>query len=130
MSGTIPSDTPSTGVIRIIDIDSGATTSEIRYTYTSWTTSTFSGLSPALVVNYVATGNTDTAYVPYIDKEVGAGVTTESVSVTYVADRTLITRVRKYQSTVASIIPFAITGTLGTAGYSTAAIRTTDTIVG
>lgn len=122
---TIPSDTPSSGTIRIVDTSDTSVTRESRYTYTSWSSSTFSGLSPALDRTYTATD--DTAYVPYIDTT--ASSTSASVSVIYTADRTVLTRVRRYGGAGDSILPFETTGSFTSTGYSTAAIRTADSIV-
>lgn len=123
VNGAIANDTPASGTIRIIDTSDTSATREIRYTYTSWDSSTFSGLSPALDRNYTTTD--DTCYIPFIDK-VAAG-TSESTTVIYVADRSILVRVRRYTAT--AILPFETTGTFGSTGYSQTAIRTTDTIV-
>lgn len=123
VNGAIANDTPASGTIRIIDSSDTSATREIRYTYTSWDGSTFSGLSPALDRNYTATD--DTAYIPFIDK-VAAG-TSESTTVIYVADRSILIRVRRYTAT--AILPFETTGTFGSTGYSQTAIRTIDSIV-
>lgn len=65
----------------------------------------------------------DTAYVPYMYEQ--ASSTSITITVTYVADRSVLARVRRK-----GILPFETVGTYNsTAGYSTAAIRTTDTIV-
>ncbi len=125
VSESIPSDTPSTGTIRIVDTSDTSVTRETRYTYTSWSTSTFSGLSPALDRTYTQTD--DTAYVPYIDTT--ASSTSATVSVIYSADRTVLTRVRRYGGAGDSILPFETTGSFTSTGYSTAAIRTSDSIV-
>ena len=120
---TIPSDTPTSGSIRIVDTSDSTSTRETRYTYTSWSGSTFSGLSPTLDRNYTATD--DTAYVPYIDTT--ASSTSASVTVVYASDRSILVRVRR--KAVTAILPFETTGTFSSTGYSTSAIRTTDTIV-
>ncbi len=120
---TISSDTPASGSIRIVDTSDTGATRETRYTYTSWSGSTFYGLSPTLDRNYTA--NEDTAYVPYIDK-VATG-TSESVTVIYSTDRNILVRVRRKQSV--AILPFETTGVFSSTGYSTTVIRTPDTIV-
>lgn len=120
---SIPSDTPTSGSIRIVDTSDTSATRETRYTYTSWSGSTFSGLSPTLDRTYTATD--DTAYVPYIDTT--ASGTSASVTVIYNTDRTILVRVRRKASV--AILPFETTGTFSSTGYSTSAIRTTDTIV-
>lgn len=123
VSGTIENDTPASGTIRIVDTSDTSSTREARHTYTSWDGSTFSGLSPALTKDYTATD--DKAYVPFIDKV--AGATSESATVIYVSDRSILVRVRRYTAT--AILPFETTGTFGSTGYSQTAIRTLDTIV-
>ncbi|MEK7522134.1 MAG: hypothetical protein AAB569_00995 [Patescibacteria group bacterium] len=120
---TIPSDTPTSGSIRIVDTSDTSATREVRYTYTSWSVSTFSGVSPTLDRSYTATD--DTAYVPFIDTT--AASTSQAVTVVYSADRTILLRVRRKAAT--AILPFETTGTFGSTGYSTSAIRTTDSIV-
>ena len=122
---TIPSDTPTSGTIRIVQASDTSINRETRYTYSSWSGSTFSGLSPALNRTYTATN--DTAYVPYIDTT--SGGTSVAVSVIYSADRTVLTRVRRYNGAGDSILPFETTGSYTSTGYSTAAIRTADSIV-
>lgn len=120
---TIPSDTPTSGSIRVVDTSDTSATREVRYTYTSWSGSTFSGVSPTLDRSYTATE--DTAYVPFIDTT--ASSTSQAVTVVYSADRTILLRVRRKAAT--AILPFETTGTFGSTGYSTSAIRTTDSIV-
>lgn len=121
----IPSDTPSTGSIRIVDTSDTLATRESRYSYTSWDgpTKTFSGISPVLDRSYTASD--DTAYVPYIDTT--ASGTSASVTVIYSTDRTILVRVRR--KTSVAILPFETTGSFSSTGYSTSAIRTTDSIV-
>lgn len=120
---TIPSDTPTSGSIRVVDTSDTTSTRETRYTYTSWSGSTFAGLSPALDRTYTATD--DTAYVPYIDTT--STGTSAIVTVIYAADRTILVRVRRKAAT--AILPFETTGSFTSTGYSTSAIRTTDSIV-
>lgn len=122
-STSITADTPSSGVIRLIDSSDTTNSREVRHTYTSWAGSTFSGLSPALSMSYTATD--DKAYVPYIDKQTSS--TSETVSVIFDTTKYLLIRVRRYTAT--AILPFETTGTFSSAGYSTSAIRTTDSIV-
>lgn len=123
VNGSITTDTPSAGTVRVVDTSDTSNNREKRYSYTSWSGSTFSGLSPTLDRNYTQTD--DTAYVPFIDTT-ATGAST-SVTVIYTADRTILLRVRRYTST--AILPFETTGTFGSTGYSTSCIRTTDTIV-
>lgn len=120
---TIPSDTPATGSIRVIDTSDTASTREVRCTYTSWATSTFSGVSPVLDRTYTATD--DKAYVPYIDAE--ASGTSISKTVIYSTTRYILVRVRRH--TTSAILPFETTDQIKTTGSSTGTIRTLDTIV-
>lgn len=123
VSGSISVDTPATGAIRLVDTSDLTATRETRYTYTSWSGSTFSGVSPTLDRSYTASD--DKAYVPFIDEQ--ASSTSISVQVIYSTDRTILLRVRRKASV--AILPFETTGTFGSTGFSTSAIRTTDTIV-
>lgn len=109
---SIPTDTPATGYVIVV-----ATGVEDHYAYSSWTGSAFT-LAATTSRGYAGT---DTAYVPYILRQ--ADATTESETLVYVSDRSLIVKVR-----VAGIIPFVTTGTFSSTGYSTTAIRTTDSI--
>lgn len=123
ITATIPSDTPTTGSIRVVDTSDTSATRETRYTYTGWSGSTFTGLSPTLDRNYTVTD--DKAYVPYIDQQSsGASVT---VTVIFDTSHYILLRVRRKAAT--AILPFETPGQFISTGYSTAAIRTTDTIV-
>lgn len=122
----IPSDTPNTGHIRVVDDSDTSINRESRYAYTSWTGTTFT-LSGTTVLdrNYVETS--DKAYVPYYDEV--AGNTSVYVTVIYYGSQTVLTRVRRYNGSNDSILPFQIAGEVTSAGYTVAAIRTPDTIV-
>jgi hypothetical protein len=117
----IPSDTPASGTIRVVN-DQGF---EVFLPYTSWATSTFTLTSP---YNFSGVDENDSAtagvgvYITYIDKL--AGATTESITVVYNADRPLFIRVRDGAGT--PIKTFETTGTIGSAGGSVTAIRTPD----
>lgn len=117
---TIPADTPATGTIRVVN-DEGY---HIRLPYTSWTGSTFTITS----ADFSGSGQTDSAtsgnnvYITYIDKV--ATATTATFSSIYSSDRSLAVFVRDGGGT--PIKPFATTATLGSAGGSSTAIRTTD----
>ncbi|RMH21493.1 MAG: hypothetical protein D6698_02700 [Gammaproteobacteria bacterium] len=128
VSSSIPSDTPNSGYIRVVDVDDTSINRESRYAYSSWTSNTFT-LSGTETLDRNYTSGTDTAYVPYFDEV--AGGTSVSVTVIYNADQTVLTRVRLYDGGTPSnsILPFQITGTVTSSGYSVAAIRTADTIV-
>jgi len=112
----IATDTPSAGFIRVVDVDSSNI--EYRHRYTAWTGTAFqlaTNIATALVAS-------DTAYIPYIDVE--ASQTSVSETVIYASDRFIMARVRKK-----GIIPFQTKGQFKSTGYTTAAIRTEDTIV-
>jgi hypothetical protein len=114
---SFPADTPASGVIRVVDTG----ISEERYTYSSW------GANRVFldgVTSKQYDGPTDTAYVPYIDRETVSGSTTILQSLTYAENRYLVARVRQY-----GIIPFETTAQLVSGGITITAIRTTDTIV-
>jgi len=112
---TIESDTPAAGYLRVL-YDTGL---EDIYTYTSFSGTTFSGVSPVLIRTY---NNADTVYVPILDKQ--AASTSEYNTLVYSADIPVLVRVRKY-----GILPFEIEGTVGSTGLTQAAIRTVDSIV-
>lgn len=116
MTAAIPTDTPSSGTLRIIT-NSG----EHKYqTYTSYTGSTFT--IPSTDYSGDNASATNNAYLSYIDKL--AAATSESFTGVYSADRALFIRVR--DGGVTPIKTFETTGTLGSAGGSTTAIRTSD----
>ena len=115
VGGTIPSDTPSTGTIIVVDTSAN---SEQVYAYTNWSGSVFT-LSGTTSVAYTTS---DTAYVPYVYEQ--ATSTSVSESVIYVSDRDVITRVRKK-----GILPFEVAGTFTSTGLNVTAIRTVDSIV-
>jgi len=113
---SIPSDTPSSGTIRIL-LNSGIYR---RVTYTSFTGSTFTIPSTDFSSDNANTSNN--VFISYIDKL--AGATSESFTVVYLSDRSLFVRVRDGGGT--PIKTFETTGTLGSAGGSATAIRTSD----
>ena len=121
ISTTIPADTPASGVIKVVN-DEGY---HIRLPYSSWATSTFTltssyNFSGSGVNDSVTTGNN--CYLAYIDE--AASGSTVSFTTVYNADRDLAIFVRDGGAT--PIKPFATTGTLGSAGGSATAIRTSD----
>lgn len=113
----IPTDTPATGTIRI-KLTSGIYR---RVPYTSYTGSTFTIASTDFSSDTAP--NTTDVYISYIDKL--AASSSESFSGVYLADRSLFIRVRDGGGT--PIKTFESTGTLGSAGGSATAIRTSDT---
>jgi len=113
---TIPSDTPPTGTIRI-QRQSGKYT---RHPYTSWSGSTFT------IEEHDFSGDpapqNNNVFISYID----ASATGSSLYFTtvYSSDRNLFIRVRNGGNE--PIKTFETTGTLGSAGGSVTAIRTSD----
>lgn len=112
----IPSDTPSAGTIRIFN---GDTFSRVRYD--SWTGSTFDCTTNVATDIPDASDGANT-FISYID--VLAGSATETFTGVYSSDRSLFIRVR--DGGASPIKTFETTGTLGSAGGSTTAIRTSD----
>ena len=117
-TGNIPADTPTNGTLRVV-LDDGR---HRLVTFSSHNgddefvipATDFSGADEASAGNGV--------YITYIDT-VASG-TSESFSVVYNGDRTLFVRVRDGGSS--PIKTFETIGTLGSAGGSTTAIRTSD----
>lgn len=126
VTASIPTDTPSTGTIRVADDNNIFR----RLVYTSYTGSTFtidtaaSEVAVPGVADFVATSATsgNNVYISYIDVE--ADAVSESFTSVYSSDRSLFIRVRDGGGT--PIKTFETTGTLGSAGGSTTAIRTAD----
>lgn len=113
---TIPSDTPSSGTVRAYN---GA--SYDRIPYASWTNSpsprfTLTGTLPSNV------GDNANVFVSYIDEV--AGSSSASFSATYLADRSLVVKVR--DGGITPIKPFKTPATFGSGGGTVAAIRTPD----
>jgi hypothetical protein len=111
---TPASDIPTTGgVLRIGDT---------RYTYTSRSGATFSGVSPS------PSGATGTFYVPLID-DIASGTSIGSQPMIYNAAFDVVYRVRKYASGAGnSILPFENVGVVSNADVSFAAVRTVDPV--
>jgi len=116
VSTTIPTDTPSSGTIRV-QRDSGTFS---RIVYSSYSGANFTITSTDFSSDNVTSGND--AFVSYIDTV--AGSTSESFTSVYSSDRTLFIRVR--DGGASPIKTFETTGTLGNAGGSATAIRTSD----
>ena len=122
MNTTIPSDSPVSGTMRIVN-DNGF---DRFVTYSSFTGSTFTfttaqDFSGADQNGPSAVGKA--SYITYIDRV--ATQTSEAFTVVFATNRALFIRVR--DGDIASPIKtFETTGTLGSAGGSTTAIRTTD----
>jgi len=116
----IPSSTPTAGFIRTVNT---ITQDEQRYQYASWSGSTFT-LHSNTPLTLVDQGTTDTAYVPYIDDIFILGSSTNaSVTVIHSINIDLLIRVRQ-----AGYLPFQANGTFTSAGSTTGAIRTDDSI--
>jgi hypothetical protein len=116
----IPSDTPASGYIRVVD-DNGFTR---RLHYSAWATSTFTidttdGNEDFNTVNATAANN---VYIAYID--VIAAGTTASFTGTYSSDRDLVVIVRDGDST--PIKQFITAAIFGSSPTTVTAIRTTD----
>jgi len=120
-SVAIPSDTPTSGTIRIVN-DGGY---DRFLEYSSFTGSTFTF---AASQNFAGTEENGAAtvgnnvYITYLDKL--ASTSTETFTVVFNASRSLFVRVRDGGAT--PIKTFETTGSLGAAGGSTTVIRTTD----
>ncbi len=113
---TIPSDTPATGTIRL-QTNSGVYK---RLVYTSYSGSTFTITSSDFSSDNASTSNN--VYISYIDEL--ANSTSVSFESVYSSDRNLFIRVRDGGGS--PIKTFETPGTLGSAGGSTTAIRTSD----
>jgi len=112
---TIPSDTPSSGTIRI-ERDSGTYT---LHNYSSYTGSTFTITSADFSTDNASASNN--VFVSYLD--LASTGTSEAFTTVYNADRTLFVRVR---NATAQIKTFESTGTLGSGGGSTTTSRISD----
>ncbi len=127
VNGTIPSDTPSTGIVRVQDNNGFYR----KLIYTSYTGSTFTVSNPSDTednfssVNATGgagpTGNRN-VYIGYIDTLSDAA--TESFTSVYSANRNLFVRVRDGGGS--PIKTFETTVTMTSSGGSATAIRTTD----
>jgi hypothetical protein len=117
VNGSIPLDTPSTGTIRILRANGVYT----RHAYSAWSGSTFTITSTNFSTNGAA--NAANTYISYID--VLASSSTASFTSVYSSNRGLYIRVRDGGGS--PIKTFETTGTLGSAGGSATAIRTSDT---
>lgn len=120
VSGTISTDIPNSGTIRVENTTTGLYES---YTYTSVDRTAGGGgeftISTTLSRNLSAG---EDVYVPLIEQQ--ASGSSVSVNIVYVSDIPLLARVRKK-----GILPFEVEGTFGSGGATLTAIRTTDTIV-
>lgn len=111
---TIPSSTPPSGTIVVVDEVTGA---ETAVAYTSFSGSTFAVTLAAATFD----GN-ETAYVPYI-YETSTGAQISETGTVYTSDIPVFAVVRQK-----GYIPFKIPGTYGASGFTASAIRTLDGI--
>jgi hypothetical protein len=131
VNGSIPTDTPSSGILRVQDNNGFYR----KLIYTSYSGSTFTISNPGdteddfNVVNATGgagpTGNRN-VYIGYIDRL--ATTTPETFTAVYSADRNLFVRVRDGGTAgdAEGIKTFETTVTMGSSGGSSTAIRTSD----
>ena len=133
VNGVIPTDTPSSGTIRVVT--DGNLDRRLYYQSYGGSPQAFNitgAGSPATGYNFTADNATATGsplpgvYVTYIDKL--ATSASETFTVVYLADRTLFIRVRDGGTAgdLEGIKTFETTGNLTNTGGSTTAIRTAD----
>ena len=119
VNGSIPSDTPTSGTIRI-ENDEGR---YVRIPYTSYSGSTYTipsyDFSGSGANDSCTTGNN--VFISYLD--LTTATTQESFTSVYNTDRTLFIRVR---NSTAQIKTFESTGTLGSGGGSATTGRISD----
>lgn len=104
-------DTPASGFVRIAGD---------RYTYTSWTGTTLSGLSPSIKTGGYSSA---AAFIPMIDA-VASGVTITSAAIQYSAPFTCRYRVRNGGGS--PIVPFESTLSVTSTGGTGTAVRNAD----
>ena len=117
---SIPTDTPASGYIRVVD-DNGFAR---RLSYSSWTSDTFTidstdGQEDFATVNATLGNNVWIAYIDLV-----ASGTTASFQAQYVSDRSLVVIVR--DGGASPIKEFISSATFTNSGGSITAIRTTD----
>jgi hypothetical protein len=117
VSTTIPSDTPTTGSIRI-KRNNGAWS---KHTYSARAGSTFTIASTDFSSNPATSGNN--VYISYIDQLITSG-TTLSFQTTYLSNRSLF--VRRRDGGASPTKTFEGVGTLGSAGGSVSVQRLSD----
>ena len=118
VSTAIPTDTPANGTIRILRADG----SYSRHPYSAWSGSTFTITSHDFTSNNAANGAN--VWISYIDT-LASGASASFTGV-YNANRDLVIVVRDGDA-ASPIKEFITSGTLGSNGGSTTAIRTSDT---
>lgn len=108
----LKADTPASGVIRI---------NGDRYTYSSWSGTTLSGLSPVIKTGgYSAVS----AFIPLIDDVVPSGVSITSAAMQYSSGFTCRYRVRN--GGASPVVPFESTLAVTATGGSGTAVRNAD----
>ena len=117
LTASIPTDTPTTGTIRIT-LDSGI---ERRVAYTSFASATFTIGSTDFSGDNAT--NPKDVYISYLDKVPAA--TTESFIYVYSSDRVHFIRYRDGDPST-TVKTFETTGTMGTGGGAATVIFTTD----
>ena len=117
VNGSIPSDTPASGTIRIQRANGAYT----KHDYSSWTGSTFTITSHDFSTNNASNGAN--CFVSYIDRLCEGG-TTEAFQTNFLSNRDLFVRVRDGGGT--PIKTFESVAVLTSGGGSVTAIRTTD----
>jgi hypothetical protein len=120
VSGTIPTDTPSAGTIRVVD-DNGF---DRRLEYTAYTSTAFAISSTDGQEDFAAVNATtaNDVYITYID--VLADATTETFTGVYDVDRDLLVVVRDGGGT--PIKQFITSATFSSSDTTVTAIRTSD----
>lgn len=123
MDSPIPSDTPATGTIRMLN-ESGE---YVRHTYSAWSGSTFTIASYDFSVVGLGCDLGANVFISYIDKV--ATATTESFNTVYSSTRALRVIVRNGATVadIAPIIPIDTAGSLGSGGGATTLSRQLDT---
>lgn len=104
-------DTPASGVIRI---------GGDRYTYTSWTGTTVSGLSPAIKAGGYTAAD---AFIPFID---ASATGTSITSANFQFNASVSVRYRVRNGSGSPIVPFESVLTVSEAGGSGTAVRNAD----
>ena len=107
----LKADTPASGVIRI---------GGDRYTYTSWSGTTVSGLSPAIKTGGYSSA---AAFIPFVDG-VPSGTSIQSAAMQFAANFTARYRVRNGGGS--PIVPFESTMAVTSNGGSGTTVRTAD----
>lgn len=116
VNGSIPSDTPASGTIRILRANGAYS----RHPYSAWAGSTFTITSHNFSTNNSANGAN--CYISYIDKV--ADASTAAFQSTYISDRALY--VRRRDGGASPTKTFESVATLGSAGGSVTVQRLSD----